>query len=219
MAAAAQNAPNFDVAHQISLATGLDNVAPNATHQGRTMAGAIAHELFQGSFDTFCDKKLDIVYTEMKILRELAVGKGRICTRPAQVTGLKALIQWVQDEFRYQGNLAETAFPVAGQPWILHRQAELTHYVTTLMDKTVTWTKYTKNDDWMLWKPTFEINLSNTPGHSGIPLSHVVRANEAPDLSDRDTIMLFYEHLTPLAGEDYVLDNKMVYDKLTEVLS
>ena len=53
MAAAAQNAPNFDVAHQISLATGLDNIALNAAHQGRTMAGAIAHELFQGSFDTF----------------------------------------------------------------------------------------------------------------------------------------------------------------------
>ena len=46
--AAAQNAPNFDVAHQISLATGLDNVAPNAAHRGRTMAGAIAHELFKG---------------------------------------------------------------------------------------------------------------------------------------------------------------------------
>ena len=108
---------------------------------------------------------------------------------------------------------------MAEQPRILHRQAELTHYVTTSRDKTVTWMKYTKNDDWMLWKPTFEINLSNTPGHSGIPLSRVVQANEAPDLSDRDTIMLFYVHSTPLAGEDYVLDNKTVYDKLTEVLS
>ena len=219
MAAAAQNAPNFDVAHQISLAIGLDNIAPNAAHQGRTMAGAIAHELFQGSFDTFQDKKLDTVYAEMKILRELAVGEGRVRTRPAQVTGLKALIQWVQDEFRYQRNPAETAFPVAEQPQILHRQAELTHYVTTSRDKTVTWTKYTKNDDWMLWKPTFEINLSNTPGRAGIPLSRVVRANEAPDLSDRDTIMLFYVHSTPLAREDYILDNKMVCDKLTEVLS
>ena len=71
----------------------------------------------------------------------------------------------------------------------------------------------------MLWKPTFEINLSNTPGRSGIPLSRVVRANEAPDLSDRDTIMLLYVHSTPLAREDYVLDNKTVYDKLMEVLS
>ena len=219
MAAAAQNAPNLDVAHQISLATGLDNVAPNAAHQGRTMAGAIAHELFQGSFDTFRDKKVDIVYAEMKILRELAVGDGRIHTRPAKVTDLKALIQWVQDEFQYQRNPAETAFPVAEQPRILHRQAELTHYITMSRDKTVTWTKYTKNDDWMLWKPTFEINLSNTPGRSGIPLSRVVRANEAPDLSDRDTIMLFYVHSTPLAGEDYVLDNKTVYNKLMEVLS
>ena len=219
MAAAVQNAPNFDVAHQISLATGLDNVAPNAAHQGRTMAGAIAHELFQGSFDTFRDKKLDTVYAEMKILRELAVGEGRVCTRPAQVTGLKALIQWVQDEFRYQRNPAETAFSVAEQPRILHRQAELTYYIMTSRDKMVTWMKYTKNDNWMLWKPTFEINLSNTPGCSGIPLSRIVRANEAPDLSDRDTIMLFYVHSMPLAGEDYVLDNKTVYDKLMEVLS
>ena len=53
MDAAAQYAPNFDVAHQISLATGLDNVALNAAIQGCTMVGAIAHELFQGSFDTF----------------------------------------------------------------------------------------------------------------------------------------------------------------------
>ena len=52
---------------------------------------------------------------------------------------------------------------MAEQPQILHRQAELTHYVTTSMDKMVTWMKYTKSDDWMLWKPTFEINLSNTP--------------------------------------------------------
>ena len=154
----------------------------------------------------------------MKIVRELAAGEGHIHTRPAQVTGLKALIQWVPDEFRYQQNPAQTAFPVAEQPWILHRQAELTHYVTTSRDKMVTWTKYTKSNDWMLWKPTFEINLSNTPGRSGIPLSRVVQANEAPDLSDRDTIMLFYVHSTPLAREDYVLDNKMVYDKSTEVL-
>ena len=74
----------------------------------------------------------------MKILRELAVGEGHICTRPAQVTGLKALIQWVQDEFRYQRNPAQTAFPVAEQPRILHRQAELTHYAMTSRDKTVT---------------------------------------------------------------------------------
>ena len=71
----------------------------------------------------------------------------------------------------------------------------------------------------MLWKPTFEINLSNTLGRSGSPLSRIVRANKTPDLSDRDTIMLFYVHSTPLAGEDYILDNKSVYDKLTEVLS
>ena len=188
MAAAAQNAPNFDVAHQISLATGLDNVVPNAAHQGRSMAGAIAHELFQGSFDTFRDKKLDTVYAEMKILRELAVGEGRVRTRSAQVTGLKALIQWVQDEFRYQRHPAEMVFPVAEQPQILHCQAELTHYVMTSRDKTVTWTKYTKNDDWMLWKPTFEINLSNTPGRSGIPLSRVVRANEAPDCWSKEMV-------------------------------
>ena len=31
--------------------------------------------------------------------------------------------------------------------------------------------------------------------------------------------MLFYVLSTPLAGEDYVLDNKAVYNKLTEVLS
>ena len=74
----------------------------------------------------------------MKILRELAVGEGHIRTRPAQVTGLKALIQWVQDEFRYQRNPAQTAFPVAEQPRILHRQAELTHYAMTSRDKTVT---------------------------------------------------------------------------------
>ena len=108
---------------------------------------------------------------------------------------------------------------MAEQPRILHHHAELTHYVTTSRDKTVTWTRCTKNDDWMLWKPTFEINLSNTPGRSGIPLSCVVQTNEAPDLSDRNTIMLFYVHSTPLAGEDYILDNKTVYDKLTEALS
>ena len=177
MAAAAQNAPNFDVAHQISLATGLDNFAPDAADQGCTRAGAIAHELFQGSFDTFREKKLDTVYAKMKILRELAVGEGRIRTRPAQVTGLKPLIQWVQDEFRYQRNIAETAFAVAEQPRILHCQAERTHNVTTSRDKTVTWMNYTKNNDWMLWKPTFEIKLSNTPGRSAIPLSRIVRAN------------------------------------------
>ena len=48
MAAAVQNAPNFDVAHQICLATGLDNIAPSVAHQGLTMAGAIAHELSKG---------------------------------------------------------------------------------------------------------------------------------------------------------------------------
>ena len=47
MAAAAQNAPSFDVAHQISLATGLDNVAPNAAHQGCTMAGALLMNSFK----------------------------------------------------------------------------------------------------------------------------------------------------------------------------
>ena len=50
------------------------------------MAGAIAHELFQGSFDTFRDKKLDTVYAEMKILRELAVGEGRIRDRIPSTT-------------------------------------------------------------------------------------------------------------------------------------
>ena len=30
--------------------------------------------------------------------------------------------------------------------------------------------------------------------------------------------MLFYVHSTPLAGEDYILDNKTVNDKLMEVL-
>ena len=92
MAAVVPPAVQFDVAHQINLATGIDNVNPIAAHQGRTLAGAVGHQLFRGSYGAFRDKTMEQVYAELKILSNLTVAEGRIRLLPAQQTGLSALV-------------------------------------------------------------------------------------------------------------------------------
>lgn len=211
--------PQFDVAHQVSLATGLDNGVAIAAHQGRTLAGAISHQLFRNSFQAFRDKDIDEVKSDLKILYNLNVAEGRIRLLPAATSGLTALVRWVQDEYRYARDPALTAYPIAEEGAILHRAAEMDHFLGEAKSKTTSWTKFKPNDDWTMWKATFEINATETPGRLGIPLLRVIRDNDDPDPTPRATVMATYAYSTPLAGEDYVVDNAALYDRLAEVFS
>ena len=62
------------------------------------------------------------------------------------------------------------------------------------------------------WLVDHESNLKMVAGEQGIPLSHVIRENDAPDQTDRDTWEEKAALKAPLTGRLYKQDTIMVHN-------
>ena len=141
---------------------------------------------------------------------------------------LIAMMHWVQDFYRCSkqptiddfvtANVFKQALSTTAQCASLRKVD--TNQVDTI-SKVADPGKLKDERKWPEWYPTFVIYLSTIPGVYGVPLSYVVRENQAPDHT-RDFEGDFTEEIiacAPLNGPKFRADTRMVHQLLKNFLT
>ncbi|CAJ1969811.1 unnamed protein product [Cylindrotheca closterium] len=68
------------------------------------------------------------------------------------------------------------------------------------------------------WCPTFKNYLRTIPGRDGVPLSYIVRMNDAGMLNLHKDFLATYVNMAPHVGEAYVMDNAKVLVLLSKFI-
>ncbi|CAJ1954073.1 unnamed protein product [Cylindrotheca closterium] len=79
-------------------------------------------------------------------------------------------------------------------------------YGSKLMSQQALPQDFTNDVQWEDWCPTFENYLRTTPGRDGVPLSYIVRMNNAGTLTLHEDFLETYVNMAPHVGEAYVMD-------------
>ena len=207
MAAAVPNPPlGLFTVHDALVLCGVDD---QNMFQGQTAAARLAEGLFSNNFMKCMDKSIKDLKEDFESYSTLTQAQGQIRLIPTIKNNIKAFIQWTRDQIRTGMDPSMTPFPVAFAAQLERQLTTHDLYVKQSKDAADTLKpKMLKNDvKWIDWKPTLVNFLYQIPGRDGVPLSYIVRDNEAPDRTTiRPNFLDIYVHNAPLYGEAYDLD-------------
>ena len=172
------------MAHSVREALALCGVNDVNLFGGETQAQRLATEVFGNDFETCKDKTSEELKEDLKSYSQLTAANGRIRINPGQRRNIRAFMHWCKDQSCRGIDPTTVAFPVAFVNILLRQEQMHMKFVSkskTIIDtaKPRTFTKEMKWDD---WKPIFSNFLKSIPGFNGIPLSYVIRDNDAPDM-------------------------------------
>ncbi|CAJ1937394.1 unnamed protein product [Cylindrotheca closterium] len=197
--------PPFFTVHDDMVICGIDDVT---LFQGRTQAERIAYEIFTTTMDSTIDK----LNEEFKTLAGLTIAQGQIRLMPAIKKNIRAFIQWCTDEIRMGRDPVTAPFPVVDAAKV-HRYMK-THeqyvYGSKLMLQQALPQDFTNDVQWEDWCPKFKNYLRTIPVGDGVPLSYIVRMNDAGILTLHKDCLEIYINMTPHIGKAYVMDNAKV---------
>lgn len=200
--------PSFTV-HDNMVICGMNDIA---LFQGRTQAARIAYEIFSDDFSTTMDISIEELNEEFKTLAGLTSAQGQIRIMPAVKKNIRAFIQWCRDEIRMGRSPATVQFPVVDAAKLLRRMKTHEQYVRSskLMSQQALPQDFTNDVQWEDWHPTFINYLRTIPGRDGVPLSYVIRIQEASIPTTHEDFLEIYVDMAPLHGEAFVMDNAKV---------
>ena len=72
---------------------------------------------------------------------------------------------------------------------------------------------------WHDWKPIFINFLCSIPGRDGVPLSYVIRTNDAPDPTPHLNFLDDYVAMAPLTGKTFAVDSKEVHTYIVKFVT
>ena len=197
---------------------GVNNVAQ---WHGRTQAQRIAADLFNDNFETARDMRYDDVLDDFKSYSSLTVANGQIRLTPGAKRNIRAFIQWCKHMYRLGGNPNTIPFPVASAPVLLRQEQSHKQFVKkakTIVESAKP-NRLTTETKWHDWKPVFVNFLRSIPGRDGVPLSYIVRENDAPDPTPHLDVLDDYVAMAPLNGEAFVSDTKEVHTYLVKFIT
>lgn len=195
-------------------------VPDNGNFQGKTDAERTATELFDDNFETVKDKSIKDLDNDFVTLAALTAAQGQIRIRPRVQRNIKAFVQWVRDEYRMGRDPSHFEFPDADAQMYTRRMKLHDDYLkkSKTMCENTTPQQFTKDVKWEDWYPTLTNNLYAYVGRDGVPLSYVIRDNEAPDPTPQTDFLDEYINMAPLQGEAYTADNKQVLTLLSKYI-
>ena len=91
---------------------GISDTTGVAAVDRRSNVDRISDEMFDGQFETFKDITYEDLVTDLKTYSELTANEGRIRLTVRQKKNIRALLQWVKDEYRYGRDPSSLQFPV-----------------------------------------------------------------------------------------------------------
>ena len=214
MAAAVPNTVRDAIA-----ACGVLNAAP--LFGGRTQAQRIASDVFDDDFESCRYKSNDEIKEDLKAYSSLTVAQGQIRTHPGIKRNIRVFVQWTTDCYQRSKDPTLTPFPVAQAANLIKR--EQAHLKFVAKSRTITeaaspgqLTTQTKWDD---WREVFSNFLRSIPGHDGVPLSYIIRDNDAPDPTPRPDFIDEYVAMAPLAGDTYNVDASEVHTYIVKFVA
>jgi hypothetical protein len=196
---------------------GVDNMT---FYQQETPAARLAEGLFSNSFMKCMDKTMKDLKEDFEAYSTLTVAQGQIRLTPTVKNKIKAFIQWTRNQVRMGIDPGTLPFPVAESALLERQLATHELYVKQAKDATDTLKpKPFKGEvKWVDWKPTLVNFLHQLPGRDGVPLSYVVRDNDAADPMHRTNFLDMYVYNAPLNGEAYDLDSARVANVIQSLI-
>ena len=145
------------------------------------------------------------------------VAQGCLVFGLGRTKKLTGVMHWVQDCYRAGDVPTHEEFTVLGLFEALSRaqirESDIDLVATN--SKAADPGKFKDERKWPEWEKAFVNYLSVIPGVNGIPLSYVVRENEAPE--DGEEYASFMERMikrTPLEGQYFLADSRRVHQLL-----
>ena len=181
----------------------------------------IADEVFNNNFNT-C---IDITFTELddhwKTYSSLTVADGRIRLRPGTKVNIRAFVQWVRDKLRTDEDPSAELFPVALRSDLIDRYNTHMQWVSDASDmaKSARPKTFTEKMKWTDWKVTLLNFLKSQPGRNGVPLSYVIRNENAPVQPTYANFLDEYAALAPLQGRAFEHDASKVHSYIIRFIS
>ena len=203
----------FNTVEDLLLACGVPN--DGILFNGDTKAERIATEVFNDDFTSCMDITFEDFESECKTYAGLTVAQGQIRLTPGTKRNIKALIQWCRDTIIIGQNPEDILFPNNDQLELIRRYKA--HGVFRDKAKSISDiakpSKFEDDTKWIDWCPTFVNFLRSIPGVTGIPLSYVIRENEAPEpvWDNNKHFLENYIAMAPLMGESFEIDSAEVH--------
>ena len=147
---------------------------------GLTRAGHMAQQVFQNRYDSAMRIMKDALDGALKRFSSLMVANGQIKLPPGTVSHIQGFIQYCRDEIRLGRD----------PQYQLYNRVD-THYYLDRMDRHEAFVKksesvkkpkeFTADIEWEDWDTVFRRYLNRLVGRNGIPLSYIVREDDAPN--------------------------------------
>ena len=166
----------------------------------------ISSGLFHDDFRTCIDLDRDELSSYFKTMASLKKNKeGKIPLSIETRNSMAAFVQWAKDKIRCGKDPAMYQFENKNVSLLIKRARTHKRFVEDASsdDKP---DGFTKDLKWEDWSPDFENYLRVTPGSSGVPLSYVIRENDAADPTPTGDFLEDYILNAPLSGDNYKED-------------
>ena len=147
-----------------------------------------------------------------------AIAGQLIFTIPER-NAIKAFVQLVKDLIRCGKDPAEHQFEKKGISELIQKSKTHELYVINATSNAAKPKDFTNDLKWADLAPSFENYLRAIPGRTGVPLSYIIRENDAPNPTPNMDFLQDYIMNAPLSGVDYLVDRRAVHTKLVALIS
>ena len=163
--AGAENANIFSIEDALILC-GVSQTPGVVAVDRKSDAERMANEIFSNQFESCKDMSYKDITDDLKTYSTLTVNEGRIRLMVRMKKNIRALLQWVKDEFRYGRNPGMTEFPVADVENLIRRSKTFDLFVekSSSLSSNAKPDKLKVTTEWNDWKPTFVNYLRLLPG-------------------------------------------------------
>ena len=176
-------------------------------------ARTLSNELFDDDYTDCKDKKMSELIEGFKVLHKTPANQGGVKVSLRVQMRIKSFCQWTKDQLRMGLDPSAQPFPVHESRELMAR-AETHHQFTknyvTIAAAAVP-KDFKKDVKWEDWAPTFWNYLNAIPGRDGIPLSYIIRDNDAQDHTPNTNFLDTYVMAAPLSGMAYEMDARKVH--------
>src|SRR5210317_1554333 len=170
-------------------------------------------------FETCLDITMDDLMEAFKNFADLRQNQGQIKLTVRMKKKIKGFIQWTRDELRMGREPKNTAYPVTDLRKQEVRMKTHQEFVKTsdTLSEAAKPKEFTNDSKWEDWEPIFSKYLRCLVGRNGVPLSYVIRDQEAGDPTPHQDFKQMYINMAPLNGDAYVIDNGRVLTLLDRI--
>jgi hypothetical protein len=193
----------------------------NVLFNAANAATRISADVFNDNFSTCMDLSFTELEDSWKTYSGLTINEGRIRLLPGTKVNIKAFVQWVRDQIRIGNDPALSPFPVGRRHDLLERYNTHKQWLADApgMLKSAMPKDFTEKIKWADWKGTFINFLKTQPGRHGVPLSYVVRDNDAALIRNNPNFLDDYVDQAPLNGRTFASDAEKVHAYLARLLT